>query len=629
MVVSSYISSKVDISEGRNHSFPADRQRNLPGDQTSYINYIKPLILAEELHCPYVISVIETRDEWYRRIHPERYVPALKDVDPETQKEVIVFESTACMQYLADRFDTDGSWCGRNLWEKASIYSWMSDSSSPTAKYWLYFLKGYPNRQNPESLSKTVAKLSCAGGFPSRPKTDAHPFQHVLIAGQMDRVMFPNFYKVQSIAVCGNNAMAVFTEYGPVFHQRYVYTVFKDSDRHLKAVNNNSGWLMGQLLGSCVGLVSGQEWGTLRSATEKPFLHNCVTSYTTRIEQRTQKHFDLLHATCRLDRGVLNPVEDLRLLPFWIIADILYGDLSGAMEAQLLALIPIRESLFRRMISGKATRFSFYRYLPTTTNRDLAIFKESWKAFNDEAYQRALADNMDVPIVDMYRKVETRTVGLDRVLQTLDEMLFANLDVTIGGLSWNLVHLGAHIRHQSMLRAEVVTAAEDGHRVRSGWDMYLLSPTTLLAASILESARLQPLAAFSVPQAAPTPRTVSGFRVPAGTNFIIDSYAINIRDPFWGEDSLEYRPTRFLEGKRSDFRYRYWRFGFGPRTCMGRHVADLIMKVVLAHVVANYSLSLLDHAKSWERNGRTWISHPTTDMRWERITGRSRESATA
>jgi hypothetical protein len=27
-----------------------------------------------------------------------------------------------------------------------------------TAKYWLYFSKGYPNRQKPEVLPKTVAK---------------------------------------------------------------------------------------------------------------------------------------------------------------------------------------------------------------------------------------------------------------------------------------------------------------------------------------------------------------------------------------------------------------------------------------------------------------------------------------
>ncbi|KAI0402331.1 glutathione S-transferase [Xylaria palmicola] len=134
----------------------------IKADQTSYINYIKPLILAEELQLPHVISVIDTKSEWYRRIHPERYVPALRDEDPQDGREVIVFESTACLQYLAERFDEDGSWQGRNAREKGDILSWTSYQTAglgATAKYWLYFLKGYPNRQNPESLPKTTAKL--------------------------------------------------------------------------------------------------------------------------------------------------------------------------------------------------------------------------------------------------------------------------------------------------------------------------------------------------------------------------------------------------------------------------------------------------------------------------------------
>jgi glutathione S-transferase len=149
-------------------------------DQTSYINYIKPLILAEELQFPHVLSVIDTASESYRRVHPERYVPALKDQDPESGKEILVFEGTACLQYLADRFDVEKAWSGRNAWERGAVLSWtayqtaglgwvlryaLADGASSysqvgraTAKYWLYFLKGYPTRQNPESLPKTVAK---------------------------------------------------------------------------------------------------------------------------------------------------------------------------------------------------------------------------------------------------------------------------------------------------------------------------------------------------------------------------------------------------------------------------------------------------------------------------------------
>jgi gliotoxin/aspirochlorine biosynthesis glutathione S-transferase len=83
------------------------------------------LIFAEELQFPHVLSVIDTRDEWFYEVHPERMVPSLKDQDPETKQKVIVFEGTACLQYLANRFD-DGTWSGRNAFEKAAVLSWTA-----------------------------------------------------------------------------------------------------------------------------------------------------------------------------------------------------------------------------------------------------------------------------------------------------------------------------------------------------------------------------------------------------------------------------------------------------------------------------------------------------------------------
>jgi glutathione S-transferase len=98
----------------------------LLADQTSYINYIKPLMLAEELQFPYCISVIDTTQEWFYKIHPERYVPALKDQDPVTGEEIAVFEGTACLQYLADRFDTEGLWTGKTAAERAAVFTWTA-----------------------------------------------------------------------------------------------------------------------------------------------------------------------------------------------------------------------------------------------------------------------------------------------------------------------------------------------------------------------------------------------------------------------------------------------------------------------------------------------------------------------
>jgi len=406
-----------------------------------------------------------------------------------------------------------------------------------------------------------------------------------------------------------------------------IQTVFKDSDKHIKAVNNNAGWLMGEILGQCVGLISGKNWRTLRSVTGVAFLRKDVTSHIPLVEVRTKQHFDSLHAYGRLDQGLINPVDDLKMLPFLILANIIYGDLSPEMEGELLALIPLREGLFRRMITGKLSRFSLSKYLPIQINRDLSRFKKTWSAFNMAAYKRSLADDSSAPIVQMYSHVQSVAISHNQLCQTLDEILFANLDVTIGGISWNLLFLGAHQDSQTDLRTEIATKRRDTLIESGQWQKYLLDSSNLLSASMYESARLKPLAAFSVPQATPTDRIVGGFVVPAGTDFVIDSHSLNIRNPYWGDDNTTYRPRRFLERKIVESRYHYWRFGFGPRTCMGKYLADLVIKVVLVHLVENYRLSLVKHGKDWNRNAETWILHPDTDICCQRILRKTPETS--
>lgn len=85
---------------------------------------MKPLILAQELGVTHLVAVIDTHSQWYYSIHPERYVPALRDKDPVTGEDAVVFEGTACIQYLADRFDKDSDWTGRTPAERAAVMSW-------------------------------------------------------------------------------------------------------------------------------------------------------------------------------------------------------------------------------------------------------------------------------------------------------------------------------------------------------------------------------------------------------------------------------------------------------------------------------------------------------------------------
>jgi gliotoxin/aspirochlorine/mycotoxins biosynthesis cytochrome P450 monooxygenase len=307
----------------------------------------------------------------------------------------------------------------------------------------------------------------------------------------------------------------------------HIQAVFRDSDKHHKAVDNNSGYLMSQILGQCVGLVSGEQWRNVRTVAEKAFTRGVSTSYINLIEERTQNFFADLQKSKNLAQGLLDPAEDLKLLPFLVVAEIVYGRLSPEMEQQLRKIAPRREALFKHVIRGGLARFNFSQYLPTAANQALSQFKSDWHAFNQMAFQRAISENIDAPIVAMFSAADTGTISYEQLYQTLDEMLYANLDVTIGGISWNVVFLAANAEVQAQIRAEVAEARERADNQGGRLDQYLLSSSSLLAACVLESARLRPLAAFSVPQSAPTPRMVAGYVMPAGTNFLVDSYALN------------------------------------------------------------------------------------------------------
>ena len=427
----------------------------------------------------------------------------------------------------------------------------------------------------------------------------------------------------------------------------HVEAVFRDSHNHIKAHANDSGYLMDRLLGSCLGLISGQPWRDVKSSVEKAFLHGSMGPYAADVQDFTSAYMRRLgeNNDAFSQQGKLHPVRDLKFLPFLFVAKVVYGPLNERLENELLDLVPPREDLFRIIIGGGITRFAFSRLLPLPAIGALHDFKDRWTRWNDRAHTHALQGPgaSTAPIIAMYRAVEDGKSTREQLLQTLDEMLFANMDVTMGGVSWTLVFLAAYPTVQKALRSEVRSRSSN----EATRETYLLSSwattPTLLGACILEAARLRPLAAFSVPQSCPSPRILDGFEIPAGTNFIVDSHALNIRDPFWGPDREKFRPERWLEPQRraSDLRYRFWRFGFGPRTCLGKHLAELVLRSVVVEILENWHIALeattghqqhaaeSDDSKasnenmSWPWDDEMWIHSPHLLLKCEPVTGSS------
>jgi glutathione S-transferase len=112
--------------------------------KTSGPNVAKILILMDLLHIPYDYKVITSPSEsdWFGDINPYKMVPAvttttttsaeeesviLKDGSQEGKKGGLlnVFESSACLAFLADKYDSEGLYKGKSLSERARVSSWL------------------------------------------------------------------------------------------------------------------------------------------------------------------------------------------------------------------------------------------------------------------------------------------------------------------------------------------------------------------------------------------------------------------------------------------------------------------------------------------------------------------------
>jgi cytochrome P450 len=146
-------------------------------------------------------------------------------------------------------------------------------------------------------------------------------------------------------------------------------------------------------------------------------------------------------------------------------------------------------------------------------------------------------------------------------------LLVAGHETTATGLAWAFERL---TRHPDVLA-----------RAAAGDDEYL-------DAVVKETLRVRPVVA-DVVRTLTSETEVAGYELPAGT-IVLPAVALVQRSvKHYGEDALEFRPERFLDGSPPP--YTWIPFGGGVRRCIGAAFATLEMKVVLREVLSRVELA--------------------------------------
>ena len=84
---------------------------------------------------------------------------------------------------------------------------------------------------------------------------------------------------------------------------------------------------------------------------------------------------------------------------------------------------------------------------------------------------------------------------------------------------------------------------------------------------------------------------INGHFFPPGTTLSVPTYSVHHSKEVWGPDADEFRPERW-ENVTDRQKNAFIPFSYGPRACIGRNVADMELKLIVATWVRRYDVVL-------------------------------------
>ncbi|KAI0336705.1 cytochrome P450 monooxygenase pc-bph [Cubamyces sp. BRFM 1775] len=171
--------------------------------------------------------------------------------------------------------------------------------------------------------------------------------------------------------------------------------------------------------------------------------------------------------------------------------------------------------------------------------------------------------------------------------------LIAGSDTTSNSSCAITYYLAKHQRVQEKLQKELdeELAGVDAPIV----DFEQVKRLPYLEAVINETLRIHSTSGIGLPRLVPAGGLeVCGKWFPEGTILSVPSYTIHRDKAVWGEDADEFRPERWFEQDKNAIQKTFNPFSFGPRSCVGRNLANLELLVIIASIFRRYHFVLQD-----------------------------------
>ncbi|SPP73511.1 probable cytochrome P450 12b2, mitochondrial [Drosophila guanche] len=201
------------------------------------------------------------------------------------------------------------------------------------------------------------------------------------------------------------------------------------------------------------------------------------------------------------------------------------------------------------------------------------------------------------------------------------DMLMAGIDTTSSAFVTILYHLARNPEKQNQLRRELLRILPDS---KASLTDESTKNMPYLRACIKEGLRITSITPGNF-RITPKDLVLSGYQVPRGTGVLMGVLELSNSDEYFAQ-SADFMPERWLKSDmaadvkacpeaRTRNPFVYLPFGFGPRTCIGKRIAELEMETLLVRLLRRYHISWLpDTALQYES---TIILSPCGDIRFK------------
>uniref|UniRef100_UPI00406DB548 Cytochrome P450, CYP11A1 n=1 Tax=synthetic construct TaxID=32630 RepID=UPI00406DB548 len=343
-------------------------------------------------------------------------------------------------------------------------------------------------------------------------------------------------------------------------------------------------------------LKNGEDWRSNRLILNKEVISpNVIQKFVPLLNEVAQDFVSMVHKQIeRSGRGkwTVDLSNDLFRFALESVCYVLYGERLGLLQDN-----PNPES--QRFIDSVTLMFkttSPMLYIPPGLLR--RINSKIWRD-HVEAWD-VIFNHADKCIQKIYRqfrlgqKNENEYPGvlanlllqgklpIEDIKASITELMAGGVDTTSMTLLWTLYELARNPHVQEELRAEILAARQQAQGDLSK----MLKSVPLLKAAIKETLRLYPVA-VSLQRYITEDIVLQNYHIPAGTLVQVGLYAMG-RNPEIFPNPEQYNPERWL--KREDNHFKSLGFGFGPRQCIGRRIAETEMQLFLIHMLQNFKI---------------------------------------